>query len=330
MLNEKLEFDAYTKTPKSETPRIQPYYFTNSFSDTCELNGLEQILTVIARGILFSNHGIIEENTLNPKFIEGVSEILQRWCGFDETDYREEGKNPCVEQWFEKSPEADGWLKAYWTYHFNKGEKRKKTTLRAEDMWKQVKEKWQVSLCSSSDYRWKKITYHNVIANARELGPLRERYLVFRKDEKQKEVKEEVSFQYLYQVNGGGKPNKNKQQKFLKNIAFYLLHQEQHPKNHRTEVLFRKGALLGWYGQDDTTGEKKHWFFDNLYWDQIPIFSKSGGGDYVKFGVDSDYLRKFDFKLIEESEIEEYEEQYWILKDAGHGNRLEIKNYTNK
>lgn len=323
MLNEILEFKAYVTNPKSDTPRIQPYLFTNSFSDSCELNGIEQILTVIARGFLFSDDTIKVypiEALIDEQLIEMTIEILQRWCGFDDDKERKDSESNAVQKWFEEYPDADGWLKNYWQYHFDKGEKKKNSKLTREKLWEKVVKKWCVSLNEKKDYRAKRITYKNVIANALEMGPLRERYLAFKKDNTDKRLGKEISLNYLYQVKKDKPtPQKATKQKFLKNIATYLILHEYHPKNEK-EVLLRRGQLLGWYGQDDAKGDTRIWFLSWFLWNDIPVFSRSDRHlHYIKFTVSPDYLEKFDFRLVVQDELKNYEDNYWILQDLGHG-----------
>ena len=120
MLNEYLELEAYVKNPKSDNPRIQPNYFTGSFEDVCELNGLEQILTTIARGYLFTY--CPKEYDIN-KRIENTLYILRKWCGFAYEDGKEFQREDSIVAWFEAFPEADGWLNTYWMYHFERKRK---------------------------------------------------------------------------------------------------------------------------------------------------------------------------------------------------------------
>ena len=91
MLNEFREFEAYVENPQSLTPRVMPYMLTEHFSEKHPyLNGLEEIMTVIARGYLFSEgHQVYDiENRINEKLIEETKELLHRWTGFSDTKYR--------------------------------------------------------------------------------------------------------------------------------------------------------------------------------------------------------------------------------------------------
>jgi len=324
MLNEFLEFQAYVKEPRSEKPRIQPKYFTGSFSENGELNGLEQILTVIARGVLFPCDGQkdnAQANDTKEGRIEDTIEILRRWCGFDDIESGER-EDAFVRKWFMDYPEAEGWLHTYWNYHFDKCKKSPKAK---DELWKNAKKRKEV-LEGTHDYMWNKISYKNVIANALELGPLRERYLVLKKDKNQNKVKEKKIFEYLYQMReGSSKKQEKTQHRFLKQIAAYLILQEQHPKG-QEEVFLRKGPLLGWYGKDDPNGEKSSWCIEDMWWNDKPIFSIKGSGSYIKLIVDLEYLRTFDFRIIKPDEIEKYRKDYWILKDCGHGKLWKIIN----
>ena len=84
-----------------------------------------------------------------------------------------------------------------------------------------------------------------------------------------------------------------------------------------------QGLLLGGYRQDDI---KIH-YFPFLLWERKTIFILEGGGsNYTKLGMNQDYLEEFDIRLIEEKQIEEFRESYWILEDCGHGVKLRIVN----
>ena len=66
MLNEFLEFEAYTKNPTSENPRLQPMMLTHSFSisryGNYYLDGIDQVLIIIARHFIFSECGKTSDN----------------------------------------------------------------------------------------------------------------------------------------------------------------------------------------------------------------------------------------------------------------------------
>lgn len=185
--------------------------------------------------------------------------------------------------------------------------------------------KWNKSLSSEDDYRANRCSYKNVIANAFAMGPLCNRCLVVKKNMVQANIKER--FDYLYELREGeAKPQKSTKQKFLKNIAAYLVLREYHPENQNT-VLLRRGQLLGWYGQDDAKNDATIWFLPRFLWNGVSIFSRSNTySNYIKLAINSEYLKEFDFKVICESLIDDYRDEYWILEDSGHGKPLSIEN----
>ncbi len=317
MLNEFLEFQAYVTNPESNNPRIQPLLFTESFSDSASLIGLEEILTIIARGFVFSCYEkrniYTKDGLLNEEVVKNTICVLQSWCGFAE----EICHNTFVDKWFEKYPEAKGWLKLYWSYHFEHN--KNKTKKSKEELWSSVIKKWNSSLTSEYDFRSKSITYKNVIANALEMGPLKERYLVFKKDINSKEKNPKKQFDYLYS-DCEGNPQYTTKMKLLKNIAAYLILLERQP-NEQKEVLLPRARLLDWYGIDDTKNDTSIWYLKDFLWEQKPIFFRNEPTSYIKFWVESNYIINFDFKLIENSEITKYKElkDYWILEDLGTG-----------
>ena len=252
--------------------------------------------------------------------IHAAIRVLDRWCGFSSDEEKEaDQQNPCLQTWFEQYPEADGWLEKYWK-HYCESEY-------SEELWKKYEEKWQRSL-KSGDYRFNKISYQNVIANALEMGSLRVRYLVFKKDENAVEKRKKPDIHYLYEIQEGERrPQKSTITKFLKNIAAFLILQTYHPENQK-EVLLDRRRLLGWYGRDDQKNDTSIWYLDHFLWHGEPIFWRNDTRmnlNFIKFGVNPEYLKYFDFKLIEpksedelKTYIKEYGDRYWILKDTGH------------
>lgn len=328
MLNEIRELEAYLTKPNMDRPRIQPYLFTDSFSDGKYLAELDQILNTIARGFIYSSYDkeqiYIPEGLIHEKIMMSVMYILQRWCGFQDVIRRIDCDDSLICKWFERYPEADGWLKNYWMYHFEKKEKPKKTKKKktAEQLWNEIETYWSKGLNSDKDFRFKSITYKNVIANALEMGELKERYLVFRKDLKSATSNEKNRFNYLFEVAPGtSKPQITTKMKFLKNIAAYLILRELHPDGQK-EVLLKRGQLLGWYGQDDTKNDNKIWYLENFFWKNEPIFSRNEKGNtFIKLQIKTEYIEYFDFKVILKSEVMQLNERekYWILEDCGHG-----------
>ena len=91
-------------------------------------------------------------------------------------------------------------------------------------MWNTIEKKWGESLMEK-DYAEDHIPLDSVIANAINRGPLRERYMVLRKDRSDTPTeKEKERFTYLYSMKLGkdGKIHsfqEKTREKLLKNIA---------------------------------------------------------------------------------------------------------------
>ena len=96
MLNEFLEFEAYTKNPTSENPRLQPKMLTHSFSVShygrYYLDGINQVLIIIARHFIFSECGKMSDN-----IVESTIQVLKRWIGMTGNNEKE---YPLVNKWF--------------------------------------------------------------------------------------------------------------------------------------------------------------------------------------------------------------------------------------
>lgn len=162
-------------------------------------------------------------------------------------------------------------------------------------------------------------------------GPLRERYMVLRKDRSDTPTeKEKERFTYLYSMKPGkdGKIHslqEKTREKLLKNIAMYLLSREYHPKEQKFILLYGD-KLLEWYGLDDYKRERKKWYFPECVWgnpDEKPImevYSQEKGWQFVKMAINQEFLEYFEFRIIDEEQIKDYDKsKYWIIKDTGHG-----------
>ena len=98
MLNEFLEFEAYTKNPTSENPRLQPMMLTHSFSisryGNYYLDGIDQVLIIIARHFIFSECGKTSDN-----IVESTIQVLKRWIGMTDNNEKED---TLVNRWFQE------------------------------------------------------------------------------------------------------------------------------------------------------------------------------------------------------------------------------------
>jgi len=324
MINEILEFESYITNPTSDTPRLQPKMLTDNFGSSGSLYGLEHILTIIARGFIFggfydakaqSEDGMVDDN-----LIATVGNIIFSWLGFEcARDYV--GDADAIKKWNKKYPQADGWLKKYYEEHCVKKDKAKRFA--------KIEEKWTESL-QRFDYRFNEVSINNIIANAIELGPLRERYMVIRKDSALvKSAKLKDRFGYLFSLDESKefvKPQEKTVERFIKNIAAYLYFMGNHPKGQKY-VLLDRIQLLCWYGLDDNKNEADSWYFKRFLFDtgdkKEPIMtalSYDRGWNFIKYMVDNDFIAKYDIKLIDVEEKETVDkEKYWIIKDNGHG-----------
>lgn len=320
MLNETLEFESYIIDPESAKPRLQPKYLTNSFSiteDKYSLHGIDQVLTIVARGFLFSEYALkiySPDEIISDDTIDATAEVLARWFGCVKDDHSNETWYSCVEKWFRENKQADGWFEKYWKYHY-KNQKKDVTPDEIEEKWSSCVKEWSEKFYGFS-FTAKGHSFHNIIANAIEAGPLKERYLVVKKGYSEKGL-----FRYLYDYEGKTSPHIETEIKLLKTIAAYLILRENHPTA-QTEVLLQRGRLLGWFGQDDAKNEAKLFLFKKLSWDKQPIVTRGAVvGQYIKLIIDPDYLERFDYKIIEKSQVELYKDDYWILQDPGYDSK---------
>ena len=324
MLNEILEFESYITIPDSDTPRLQPKMLTDDFGSTGNLYGLEHILTIIARGFIFGDFydtdKVSDDGMISNNLIVTVDNILFSWLGFEcAKDYV--GDADAINKWNKKYPQADGWLKNYYEKHCTKKDKAKR--------WAKIEEERSKYLMGE-DYRLSVVSINNIIANALELGPLKEQCMIIKKDSVSvKSVKLKDRFQYLFCLDESKKaanPQERTVERFLKNIAAYLYLKDNHPKGQKF-VLLDRIQLLCWYGLDDNKNEADSWYFKRFLFDKcdskVPIMTAMSGDrgwNFIKLMIDNDFIAKYDIKLIDADEIESVDkEKYWIIKDNGHG-----------
>lgn len=329
MLNEFKEFEAYVTKPESPTPRVQPLMLTDYFSEKNYLIGIEEIMTIITRGYLFSKeHQIYSgDGQINENVIEDAIELLHRWTGFSDSKYRKRTENAHLDKWMKKHSVKEGWLKKYWMFHFLavEGKKQSKLTKKAlvekgEERWRKLEEKWTYSLNSSMDYSAVKITYKNVIANALEKGSLRNRYFVIKRREDQigKKFKKSESKPFSYLTDKSGRQGTS-DTKIIKIVATYLMNKENHPDG-QNEIWIKSSDLSRWYAQDDAKNGLKSWYPKNVTWKGKPVYTfKNLFRRYTKVVVDQEYIREYDYHIIDSKDAELYRDTHWILEDAGHG-----------
>ena len=324
MINELKEFNSYITIPTCDTPRLQPKMLTDNFGNTGVLYGLEHLLTTIARGFIFGNFIDVDKTSadgmISDNLIATVGNILFSWLGFEcAQDYI--GGADAINKWNKKYPQADGWLKAYYEKHCTKNDKSKR--------WAKIEEERSKYLMGE-DYRLSVVSINNIIANALELGPLKEQCMIIKKDSVSvKSTKLKDRFQYLFCVDESKKaanPQEKTVERFLKNIAAYLYLKDNHPKGQKF-VLLDRIQLLCWYGLDDNKNEADSWYFKRFLFDKcdskVPIMTAMSGDrgwNFIKLMIDNDFIEKYDIKLINADEIESVDkEKYWIIKDNGHG-----------
>ena len=324
MINEILEFEAYVTSPDSDTPRIQPKMLTNNFNSTGDLYGLEHILTMIARGFIFgfffNEDKFSEDGTINAQLLDSTKSVLFHWLGFKcANDYSAD--RDALDKWYKKYPQADGWLNKYYMKHCCKKDKTK--------LWDGLEEKWTGSL-QDGDYRVSGYSINDVIANALELGELKEHCMLIKKDsEIMKSAKLKDRFKYLYHLDiesQGTNLQEKTVERLLKNIAAYLHLRRNHPENQRY-VLLNRLQLLCWYGLDDNKNESGSWYFTKCVFDDgdkakpiMTAISSQSGWRFIKLIIDNDFISKYDIGLIDAKDINSVDrEMYWIIKDNGHG-----------
>ena len=317
MLNEFLEFKSYVTNPESSTPRVQPYLLTDHFSESADLIGIEHIMTVIARAFLFSEEKVVQGEIVSQQVIEDTIELLHRWTGFPDIEERKRIQNERLDKWMERNSVTDGWLKKYWKFQLENGETVNKKKAKEQNLWEKLEKDWNNKLNSKFDFMVKQITYKNIIANALEIGPLQNHYFIVKKDLTPTDELIESNKRFKYLTDESGR-QESSDMKIMKIIAAYLLHLKYHPKGQK-EVWITNGELANWYGLDDGNNGNETFYPKNVFWKKKPIYTlHSLRGSYTKVVVDQEYLKEFDFKIIDIEDADKYKKTHWVLEDLGH------------
>lgn len=320
MLNEYLEFEAYVTNPTSPNPRVQPKLLTDHFKKGSYLIGIEPVMTMVARGFIFFDEKAERKESNLQEIIDDTRELLHRWTGFTDNDNIKRTDNVRIEEWLKKFPEADSWLKNYWEFQNKTVNKKEKAD---DELWKELENKWNSRLSTSMDYCAATFNYNNIIANAMEAGPLKHRYLAVKKKifveqtgfDWPKRAEEWYSYLFDYVKNR----QEDSYMKIMKIIAAYLIKRESHPAG-QNEVWIRNGELAGWYGLDDGKNGAGTFYPPRALWKDRQIYTRESlRQSFSKLSVDSEYLKEFDYRIIEKDEADEYRETHWILDDLGPG-----------
>lgn len=323
MLNEFLEFESYVTNPTTTIPRVQPYLLTDHFNESANLIGIEHIMTVIARGFLFSEGRIQQGEVISQQVVDDTIELLHRWTGFADLENRKRTPNESVDKWMKSHSVTEGWLKEYWMFQFDNWKTKKKRKLSEKEaisrqtLWDTLEKKWNERLNSGIDYSANTISYNNIIANALEIGPLKNQYFIVKKDftPKDKPVEENKRFKYLSDESGR---QESSDMKIMKIVAAYLLRLKYHPDGQK-EVWITNGELANWYGLDDGKNGNETFYPKDVSWKGMPIYTiQSLRGRYTKVFVNQEYLKEFDFKIIDIEDTDQYKETHWVLEDLGH------------
>lgn len=322
MLDEKKEVQEYLCEIKSDKkPRVLPSNLTDKYEN--KLNGLQDILVLIAREFIF---GFMEAEECTKKVHNDCISALRLWCGFDDDETLDKlKKEPIMIKWLNEYPYADKWLKNYYDKiilpNFKaKSEKKKNVKKEAivsenDDMWERYVTNWKERLMTPEVnlYSSKRFCYENILADALADGELKVYYLVFNVDE---------NILNASLSKDEEKININTFQKNYKFIAAYLL-TAKHSGNQET-IYFRKIRFLNWLGHDNDN--LRSWF-PGLKWKGNDICQRFPGKDFVKLKMNNNFIKNYDIKLIDETELKAYKnKKYTILKDNGHGVALQKVN----
>jgi len=295
MLNEFLEVETYLGDPTTEDIRLNHKLLADDFKGKCKLNGIHDILVLIACRYIYDFCKVTE---LNREVFDKTILILRIWCGFEgDVSSKDLAQAKSENQeWFKSYPYAEGWLRFY----HDKYLKEKGAS------WSVYSIEWKAKLCSKSVYYAESICYENILAQAVARGPLKTYYLVV--DKKYDEL-----IQNEVKTDKGKRPDKRRQRNMLKLLGTYKVLQLFHPG--QKSVLMQTNRIANWLGLSSVKDDR--WCLE-LRWKNEPIFQKEGFGSYMKFSVNQSFLEMIDLQLMER--IEEIDRtKYNVYGDNGHG-----------
>ena len=302
MLNEIKEVESYLKNPDADDVRLNASLLSENFKVEYKLEGIGDVLTLIACHYLYSfcNTKIEDEETEYMVIL-----IMRIWCGFenDVTDEEMIKAKQANKLWFEKYPQAEGWLKVY----------HNKYLQRVGD-WTIYSQKWSEHLKSDAIYSVKAIRYGNILAQAVARGPLKEYYLVV-----DKKYEEAVNNKEEIQNENHKKPDIRKRRSMLKLLGAYKVLQLLHPG--QKYVVMQKNRILNWLGLCSYTKDR---MCVEYKWRGEPIFLLEEHKDFLKFSINQEFLKEMDVKLQDNSN--DIPDGRNIYRDNGHGEKNELIN----
>ena len=298
MLNEIKEVEAYLCNPKDDNSRLSSKLLTENFKPHCKLNGIAEVLTLVASYYLYNFNnceGFTEETR------EMTVLILRIWCGFAEDVSDEERaiakhKN---KEWFVKYPNAEGWLYSYHSKHITD----------EVISWSDYSNEWSDKLKSNFAYKSNAFCYDSILAQAVSRGRLKTYYLGIN------ESYENV-FGEDIKTSANKTPDARKRKTLIKLIAAYKLLQKFHEG--QKSVLIQSNRILNWLGYKSDKSDR--WCSDIL-WKNKRIITIESYKDYKKMSVDEEFLKHFDIKLLD-NQPQDIPKGYILYDDNGHKNGL--------
>lgn len=295
MLNEYKEVEAYLQDPNTDDIRLNAKLLTDNFKPGAKLNGIVDVLTLIACHYLYDFN---KEKKLTHTMQANTILILRIWCGFagDVTKEELEEAKAKNELWFKKYPQADGWLREYHCKHIAE----------QSNDWSTYSDKWSKSLNSKYLYRAEQLSYENILAQAIARGPLKNYYLCVAKDY-------DIVIKDGIKNDKGKSPDKRRQVTILKLLAAYMILRQLHPG--QKYVLLQTNRILNWLGFESMKGDR--WCL-NFQWRGEPIFMQESHGDFLKFSVNQNFIKEMGIQLYDSTEGID-EKDYYIYQDDGAG-----------
>ena len=295
MLNEIKEYEQYTILPATpKESRLACVNFLKKTKDSVSLSGLERAMTTIARYYLFNLN--LDETS--------VEEVLKAWCGFNHN-----------ENIAEISRDINGWLKRLIQLMKTNKSNAEKADLALEKLSNKNKQFGKSPLNTNSiENNFKEITYEGVIANALTMGRLENYCLICNGND----------FETYLQTNS----SKIDCDLLCKAIAYYLLQKQFAGQKY---VYFNETDLGNWMSKRGDKLKFKTFLAKDTnvaLFEKKSLYGSDKGKNIVKYKVQEDFLTKFKFAIIKQSEIDKIDRIEYpnlvIYEDEGSGVPLKV------
>lgn len=309
MLNEIIEYDQYSFDCDIETNKTLSRLTHRNICNG--LSGIERAMTTVARYYYYNYYSKGEMSQAQEERIEFVRSVLKAWCGL----MNQEDECPLA------AKHIEDWLPKYIENMLKKNAEGNELSLkRLEESLEKLKNKKSafskrlfVEYISDDEAnKWKndfkKITYDSIIANAIELGELKERVLLSK------------TFPFERIKKEKGNINSAEQDRVIKIISAFLLNRVN---ANQMFAVVNKADIANWCKESPKMDKDDYQKFKYRFGgEDVPLFeSVLIANNIVKFKVAPELLGFCEFVICENDAniLNSYIEQgyKYIYRDSG-------------